>query len=1044
MKISKKIVSKKLSKKQKILGMLLVLSVVVVLCYAGIQSASAGGLIQAGKDQASGEGWTYDFVNNELTMKYTYHYVSTATLSYETTGTIWANEDMDGFPQEAETKKYYDVPEEPRIIKNDWSDKEKGESYTTIKYSADVITELLEIIHGELQPDTPYTVYLSEVYSLKSRPTANDKWVIDYDTQYFNVDDIRAAAQWSQSTHDNFINYYDVEITFVLDGAELDIVYVDVETGEEIQNKQKTVADIPVGYTKDITYSTDDIKKDGKTYTYKGIQLVHEDNSVSDSWKSNTGDYTFHPTKEGKYTLYVGFEFTHEHEWLIQYDPDGHWYECSICKETTDKHEHNMVEESSTGGDIVFVCECTDHPECDYSYMVHEHDWTPKHDPRNHWYECSNDKCGETTEKHEHQMVETDKTDSKGDIIRECECPEHPDCDYTNTLHVCTFVWGDNDATSHWYVCEDCGKKSETHPHVMVKTGEVDEKGNSIRICECETHPECEFTDAIHVHEYVEWAPDYRDQEDYYPEDGYEEQGYVYDPDVYHWRYCAYNSCKATSGRTKHKPGEYVSEGDGYEVQRCKECKWILDTKNVTVSLSISPNGGTFPDGSTDTILLTDSLEYDTLTDLGELGSEYWVTFEEGYSFSGFYIVEPGNSECFYYPDHEKQTCLADTKFFYPSSTTPGKYWSNVKKSYILYAQKSAAEYTVRYNANGGTGIMYDRTYKVGVEFTLSPNGFQYMSNITYNPGDVSCVVETTLDNTKVMADFTGWGTNPNGPVVYADKQKVKDLKKGAGIVNLYAIWNHGTIILPNAIATDGGNKLSGWKTEDGTFLSVLDTSGNYKQVLYPLKGGDETFTAVWVPNEYTVSFDSAGGTACDPITVTYKKPYNYNNSGLPTTSKTGYTFLGWVYKPTMESITNSTIVSYPFDHTLTALWKVNDVTVYLDYTFHFEQTAQNPSKNSAGFPRLTSVTNEMDKMELEYDSYYGTLPKPTMDGYTFAGWYMEKDATGNGCGHQSCLLTETGSRVTNMNAHTLYARWVKEQYRVDLDYNYDYSVWED
>ena len=87
---------------------------------------------------------------------------------------------------------------------------------------------------------------------------------------------------------------------------------------------------------------------------------------------------------------------------------------------------------------------------------------------------------------------------------------------------------------------------------------------------------------------------------------------------------------------------------------------------------------------------------------------------------------------------------------------------------------------------------------------------------------------------------------------MYADKQKVKDLKKGAGIVNLYAIWNHGMIILPNAIATDGGNKLSGWKTEDGTFISVLDTSGNYKQVLYPLKGGDETFTAVWIPNEYT------------------------------------------------------------------------------------------------------------------------------------------------------------------------------------------------
>ena len=1037
---------KKLSKKQKILCMLLVLSVAAVLCYAGVRSASAGILIQTGTDQPGGDGWTYDFIDNALTMKYTYHYNSTATLSYETTGTIWAKEKTYGFPERANPRKYYDIPviDDPNdgIEKKDWSDASKNESYTTIKYDAEVINEFLTILHGELQPDTPYTVYLSEVYSLKSRPTANDEWVVHDDIQYFNVDDIRAAAQWSQTTKDNFINYYDVELTFILDGASLDIVYVDVDTGEEIQDKQETVADIPVGYTKDITYSTDDITKDGKTYAYKGIQLVHEDDSVSDSWKSNTGDYTFHPTKEGKYTLYVGFEAAHEHDWLIQYDPDGHWYECSTCKETTDKHEHNMVEESSSAGDVVFVCECPDHPECEYSYMVHEHDWTPKHDPRNHWYECSNENCNETTEKHAHQMVETDKTDDKGDIIRECECPDHPDCDYTDTLHVCTFVWGDNDAETHWYVCEECGKKSEPHPHVMVKTDEVDEKGNVIRTCECSEHLECEFTDAIHVHEYVEWAPDYRDQDYYYPEDGYEEQGYVYDPDIYHWRYCAYNSCTATSGRTKHKPGEYVSEGEGYSVQRCTECNWILDRKNVTVSLRIHPNGGTFPDGSTDAVLLTDSLEYDAVSDLGKLGTEYWVIFEEGYSFAGFYIVEPGNSECFYYPNHETQTCLADTKFFYPLNN--GKYLSGVKKDYILYAQKSAAEYTVRYNANGGTGIMYDRTYKVGVEFTLSPNGFQYLNNITYNPGDVSCVVETTLDNTKVWSDFTGWGTNSNGPVVYADKQKVMNLKKGAGIVNLYAIWNHGTIILPNAIATDGGNKLSGWKTEDGTFISVLDNSGNYKQVLYPLKGGDETFTAVWIPNEYTVSFDSTGGTACDPITVTYKKPYNYNNAGLPTTTKTGYMFLGWVYKPTMEKITNSSIVSYPFDHTLTAQWKVNDVTVYLDYNFDLGPASPRISRQAAAFKKLIFVNHLMDKMIVEYDSYYGELPKPTMDGYAFAGWYMEMDASGNGCGHQECLLTETGSRISNTKDHTLYARWVSRQIRIDLDYNYDYSVWED
>ena len=181
----------------------------------------------------------------------------------------------------------------------------------------------------------------------------------------------------------------------------------------------------------------------------------------------------------------------------------------------------------------------------------------------------------------------------------------------------------------------------------MVKTGEEDADGNVVRTCDCADHPECEYTDTVHVHEYIKWAPNANYQDDYDPEWDYVDQGYVYDPDVYHWQFCAYNSCTSTRGRAKHIAGEYQNEGDGYQVQRCTECRWILDKKPITVSLSISPNGGTFPDGSKDIIVLSDALEYESVTDLGKLGAEYWVTFEEGYSFSGFYIVEEGNSECF-------------------------------------------------------------------------------------------------------------------------------------------------------------------------------------------------------------------------------------------------------------------------------------------------------------------------------------------------------------------------------------------------------------
>ena len=1270
MKRLKKLFSKKLSKKQKICCVLLIFSVIAALCYAGIQRASASVVIQTGKKQDSGLGWTYTFEDNMLIMEYTYHYVSQAVISYETTGTIWTKKEAGGYPDRVnKNKREYEIKAVKQDIMPTGTDVYKydsvgnGESYSKITYPAEAIIDLIKSVYEieELEPDYPYEVYLSEVYCLKRRNTASDAWVVDYSKKYKNIDAIRGAASWSQSTYDGFEQYYDVPITFKLAGADLNIKYVDIDTGKELKNgeavrvavgntkpiactadiakdgktyayankvqlvsgtgnpsgswtsasdtytfaptkegeytlyiackakeasldvvyvdmetcdileTEEMVATIPLGDSKSVPFETGNIIADDTIYVYDGkIQVGFDTDTPTDSWVSGASPYTFKPTEEGTYTLFIGYkkaaevplslvyidvdtgdvlkteenvataqvggsvtvscdvsnieqdgkEYIYNGEMQLGFNtrtPTGTWgpgasdytfaptkegsytlfigYEKKrgeevplslvyVNAETGEvlKRNQNVVMVAIGESETVY-CDLSDITKNNTIYMyngkmqlgfdtttpsgtwetgtegyVFEPTekgtytlfiayevkecvfvWGDK-DGDSHWYICKD--CGKKSPKHPHVMVESEEVDEKGNHIYTCECPEHPECDYTESVHVCVFEWGDNDASYHWYVCKECGKQSEKHLHVMVKTGTEDADGNVLRTCECTEHPECEYTDTFHVHEYIKWAPDANEQDYYDADTGYAEQGYVYDPDVYHWQFCAYNSCTSTRGRAKHIAGEYQNEGEGYLIQRCTECMWILDKKPLTVSLSIHPNGGTFPDGSKEKVVLHTALEYGSVTDLGKLEPQYWVTFEEGYSFTGFYIVEAGNSECFYSPDAETQTCEATSKFFYPLSN--GNYRSEVKKDYILYAQKAAAEYTVRYNANGGIGLMYDRYHKVGVEQALSPNGFQFVSNITYEIGEVSGVVETTIENTRVNAGFTGWGMDANGPAMYADKQIVVDLRKTAGVVNLYAIWDYGTIILPNATATDGGSKLSGWMTEDGTFISVLNDMGNYMSVPYTLKGGDEALTAVWIANKYTVSFDSDGGTPCDPITVIYRKPYSYNNGGLPTTRKTGYTFLRWMYKPTNETITNDSLVLYPIDHTLTAQWKVNDVTVYLDYNFDFEQTAQNASKNAEEFSKLTSIDHNMDQMVLEYDSYYGALPQPTMDGYTFAGWYFEMDSFGNGCGHQDCMLLESGSRVTNPNTHTLYARWVKEQYRIDLDYNYDYSVWED
>ena len=52
----------------------------------------------------------------------------------------------------------------------------------------------------------------------------------------------------------------------------------------------------------------------------------------------------------------------------------------------------------------------------------------------------------------------------------------------------------------------------------------------------------------------------------------------------------------------------------------------------------------------------------------------------------------------------------------------------------------------------------------------------------------------------------------------------------------------------------------------------------------------DHTLYARWTAGEYTVSFNSNGGSAVSPIGVTYGKKYG----NLPLPTKPGYTFDGW------------------------------------------------------------------------------------------------------------------------------------------------------
>ncbi len=78
-----------------------------------------------------------------------------------------------------------------------------------------------------------------------------------------------------------------------------------------------------------------------------------------------------------------------------------------------------------------------------------------------------------------------------------------------------------------------------------------------------------------------------------------------------------------------------------------------------------------------------------------------------------------------------------------------------------------AFAYFVRFNANGGEGIMNDEMFIYGVEKSLPANQFK-----------------------RGGYAFAGWATSPDGEKVYDDKQQILNLSILSGtVINLYATW---------------------------------------------------------------------------------------------------------------------------------------------------------------------------------------------------------------------------------------------------------------
>ena len=257
---------------------------------------------------------------------------------------------------------------------------------------------------------------------------------------------------------------------------------------------------------------------------------------------------------------------------------------------------------------------------------------------------------------------------------------------------------------------------------------------------------------------------------------------------------------------------------------------------------------------------------------------------------------------------------------------------------------------------------------------TFDTNGGSEIAPITQDYGTES----TAPDNpTRKGYTFKGW-----------DKEIPKTMP--AENITVKAQWE----INPYTITfdTNGGSEIAPITQDYGTEITAPD---NPTRKGYTFKGWDKeipetmpaeniTFKAQWEINQYTITFDTNGGSEIAPIT----QDYGTEITAPDNPTRKGYTFKGWD-KEIPETMPAENI-------TVKAQWEINQYTITFD----------------------TNGGSEIAPITQNYGTEITAPDNPTRKGYTFKGWDKE--------------IPET-MPAENI---TVKAQWEINQYTIAFDTN--------
>ncbi len=268
----------------------------------------------------------------------------------------------------------------------------------------------------------------------------------------------------------------------------------------------------------------------------------------------------------------------------------------------------------------------------------------------------------------------------------------------------------------------------------------------------------------------------------------------------------------------------------------------------------------------------------------------------------------------------------------------------------FLTAAWSINRYTITFDTDGGTSI--------------SPIVQNYNTTIAIPPSP-----------SKPGHTFVGWN-------------RTIPTRMPAENLTIKALWSLNTHNI--IFNTSGGDSLEPMTLDYGSIIPDLPVPaktgytfiGWSESIPATMPDEDITLTALWTVNQYTITFDTCGGTLIEPVTADYGTALITPDNP----SKAGYNFIGW---------DKEIPATMPAENlTLTAVWEIKTYSIFFN----------------------TKGGDPIEPVSLAYGSAITGLPVPVRMGYTFFGW------------------KETVPATMPDEDITLTARWAINEYTVTFD----------